>query len=429
MTNPLPRPADPQTLDAALARLGEGARRFARLSLRERANLARAMLAGTRRTASAAVLAACTAKGIPFDSPQAGEEWLSGPYVTARVLRQLARSLLALEKTGNTPGGSFEETVDGRLAMRVFPANLEDALLFKGVRAEVHFQQGVDRAAAERDRARFYKSPDHDGRVCLVLGAGNINSIPATDVAFKLFNQGKVCLLKLNPVNGYLGPILEEAFADAISLGALAIVQGGAAEGDYLARHPTVGEIHITGSDKTHDTLLFGPPGPAREERKAAGRPLLQKEVTSELGNISPVLLVPGPWDKASLFAQAESVAGAVTHNASCNCNAAKLLVSPRGFAGREDFFSRLEESLAKAPPRAPFYPGSLDRYRALTEGRPQVKKLGGAKGSCPGPSSTASTRRRTIRPSPPSRSAPCSRRPHSGLRFRSSTSPSRSTS
>ena len=35
------------------------------------------------------------------------------------------------------------------------------------------------------------------------------------DVLTKMFNEGKVCILKMNPVNAYLGPFLEEAFADA----------------------------------------------------------------------------------------------------------------------------------------------------------------------------------------------------------------------
>jgi len=34
------------------------------------------------------------------------------------------------------------------------------------------------------------------------------------------------------------------------------------------AYHAGVDEIHITGSDKTHDLIVWGPPGPAREERK-----------------------------------------------------------------------------------------------------------------------------------------------------------------
>ena len=378
MNGAAPSPTGPRQLDEALARLREAAPRWAHAPLGERAALARSLLEGVHRTAARAVAAACEAKHIRLDAPAAGEEWTSGPYVTARVLRQLERSLRLLARSGNTPVGRAFDTVDGRLAVSVFPAGPRDALLFMGVHAEVHLQAGLDRRALEETRARFHKAPDHDGKVCLVMGAGNINSIPPTDVATKLFTEGKVCLLKMSPVNAYLGPIIEEAFAEAVARGVLALVQGGAEEGAYLAHHPSVDEVHITGSDRTHDTIVWGPPGPERAERLARNRPLLAKEITSELGNVSPVLVVPGPWDPATLGAQAESVAGAVTHNASFNCNAAKLLVLPRHWSSREAFLSGLERALGRAPARVPWYPGARERYRAFTEGRANVRRVGG---------------------------------------------------
>jgi len=384
MSVPVPAPTDQRHLDEALSRLGEGAPGWARATLPDRIALARAMLEGIDRTARRAVEAACAAKDIDLDSPQAGEEWTSGPWVTARILRQLLRSLRLLERNGNTPVGALSETVDGRLAVRVVPAVIRDALVSLGVRADVHLQEGVNERALHESRARFYKSPDHAGKVCLVLGAGNINSIPAADVLYKLFNEGKACLLKLNPVNGYLGPLLEEAFAKAIARGVLAIVHGGAAEGSYLAHHPAVDEVHVTGSDRTHDALVWGPPGPERTERMARNRPLLEKEITSELGCVSPVLVVPGPWDTASLWAQAESIAGAVTHNASFNCNAAKLLVLPGGWPMRDAFLAAIERFMAFAPPRVAFYPGATSRYRALTEGRRDVRRTGHRDGTLP---------------------------------------------
>ncbi len=279
-----PSRTEPRRLDEALARLREGAPRWARASIPERIALARSMLRGIDRTAERAVSAACAAKGIPADSPLAGEEWVSGPYLSARFLRVLVHSLAMLARNGNTPVGALGGTEDGRLTVRVFPAGPIDAILFPGVRGEVHLREGVDEATLHASRARFYKAPAHDGRVCLVLGAGNINAIPPLDVATRLFQEGEVCLLKLNPVNAYLGPILSDAFADAVARGALEIVHGGAEEGAYLAHHPGVDRVHVTGSIRTHDALVWGPPGPEREARRAQGTPLLEKEITSELG-------------------------------------------------------------------------------------------------------------------------------------------------
>lgn len=46
------------------------------------------------------------------------------------------------------------------------------------------------------------------GKLALVLGAGNVASIAPLDVLHKLFIENQVCLLKLNPVNDYLHDLL-----------------------------------------------------------------------------------------------------------------------------------------------------------------------------------------------------------------------------
>lgn len=385
-TAPAP-PTDTRRLDEALARLKEAAPRWARAPLAERIALARSMLRGVVATADRAARAACLAKGISPDGVLAGEEWISGPYVTARHLRQYAQSLALLARNGNTPIGKLGETADGRLQARVFPLERKDQVLFMGVTAEVHAQPGVDERSFHETRALHHKQTLHDGAVCLVLGAGNVNSIPAIDVAGKLFGERKVCLLKLNPVNEYLGPILEEAFAEAIAKGVLALAYGGAEVGAYLAHHAAVDEVHITGSDRTHDAIVWGPPGPERAARQARNEPLLAKEITSELGNVSPVLVVPGPWDDGALRAQAESVAGGVTHNASFNCIANKMVITPAGWPRREAFLAAVEHYLALQPARRAWYPGAAQRYGGLVDGRApgQVRRVGGeAEGTLP---------------------------------------------
>jgi acyl-CoA reductase-like NAD-dependent aldehyde dehydrogenase len=379
-----PHPTERVQLDEALARLREAAPGWATRPLAARIALARAMLRGAARVAERSVAAACAAKGLPLDAPGAGDEWLSSPYATLRILRQTVRSLVMLERNGNPPVGPTGETSDGRLTVRIFPASRLDRLLFLGIRGDVHFEEGVGEAELHATRARFHKAPDHAGKVCLVLGAGNINSIPAADVIGKLFNGGKVCLLKMNPVNAYLGPLLEEAFADAVAAGVLAVVYGGGEEGAYLAGHPAVDEVHITGSDKTHDLIVWGPPGPERAERMARNQPLLAKEITSELGNVTPVLVVPGPWSDRELAYQADSVAGMVTHNASFNCIAGKVLVMPRGWPRRDRFLELVLQRLAATPARKAWYPGAEERYRALTDGRREVRRLGGGEGTLP---------------------------------------------
>jgi hypothetical protein len=349
-------------IDAKLLRVREAAGLWARLRIEERLALARSMLAGYHRVAERSVREACAAKGIPPGTPLEGEEWTTGPWCVIRHLRLVSEALTCIARTGTTHTGPVFTAADGRLATRVFPASGTDGFLFAGITAEVRFRPDVTASGMHEARAGFYKHPSHTGRTVLVLGAGNLASIPPMDVITKLFNEGKVCVLKMNPVNAYLGPFIEEAFADAITRGFLAVVYGGAAEGAYLVRHAAIDEIHLTGSDATYDELVWGPAGPAREARKASNAPILSKPITAELGCVSPVLVVPGPYDPAQLAFQAEAIAGAVTSNASFLCNAAKVIVSPRGWGRRRELLAGLEGALGRAALRDAYYPGAAER-------------------------------------------------------------------
>lgn len=372
-------PTPQRKLDEKVSRLREGAVALARLSLRDRISLARAMQAGYLARAEDIVRASCAAKGIPRGTPLEGEEWATGPWCVVRQLRLVAEALDALGRTGNTPVGRVTRTANGRLAVRVFPASRIDGLLFAGITVDVHMLDGVTEKTMHASRAPFYRGRAHDGRTVLVLGAGNLSGIPAMDVITKLFNESKACLLKMNPVNAYLGPLIEAAFAEPIRRGFLQVAYGGAAEGAYLIDHPAIDEVHLTGSDRTYDQIVWGPLGPEREARKARNAPLVTKPVTAELGNVSPVLVVPGPYSDKELAFQAESIAGAVTCNASFNCNAAKMLVTAKGWAQRAALLDAIERALASASVRQAYYPGAAERWRRLTRDRPQVRAIGAA--------------------------------------------------
>jgi aldehyde dehydrogenase (NAD(P)+) len=122
--------------------------------------------------------------------------------------------------------------------------------------------------------------------------------------------------------------------------------------------------VHITGSTETHDLIVWGPPGHERAERVRLNRPVLTKSITSELGNISPVVVIPGRYDEKELSDVAESLAGMLFNNASFNCNAAKLLVLPPQL--REPITARLQQLFSAQPPRTAYYPGARERFAEL---------------------------------------------------------------
>jgi hypothetical protein len=375
-----PATAQPD-LDRHLQRLAEHAREFAHAAISKKIGWLKDIHERTHAVAADWVAAACRAKGISLDEPVAGEEWLAGPALTLRNIRFLIRSLQEIERYGvpQLADKDIFELPHGAVGVRVTPYDTYDGALYGGLSAETWLQKGVARTDVEKHQASFYKQRSPEGGVSLVLGAGNVASIPPMDILYKMFVEGRVCILKMNPVNEYLGPYLERAFKPLIDAGYLAIVYGGAEVGSYLCYHRLVDDVHITGSDKTHDLIVWGPPGPERDRRKRDTEPLLKKRITSELGNVSPVMVVPGTYTDDEIAMMAENVAGMITNNASFNCNAAKLLVLPKGFPQREALVKKLASILERVPPRKAYYPGALDRYRSLTAGHTDVRTFGKA--------------------------------------------------
>lgn len=371
---PTRAPASFPSLEQALSDLAAQAKAFAQMSVGEKAALARSLVPRLASVASEQVRIACIKKGIDASSPRVGEEWLGGPCVTVNSARLMAQALLDIAEKGRPSLARNAVRVrDGRVEVALYPMNAQDGAMFRGFEAYALLDENADRHSALEEQASFYRKPkpeDQEGGVSLVLGAGNVASIPPTDVLHKLFAEGKVVLLKMSPVNDYLTPSLEEAFAPLIERGFLRIVKGGPEEGAYLCEHALVSDIHITGSADTHDRIVWGPPGPERDKRKAENDPALKKRITSELGNVSPVMIVPMLFSKAELWFLVRNIATQVVNNASFNCNAAKMLVLPKGWAQRDLFMDLLKKALSEVPPRKAYYPGAFQRFDTLTAGK-----------------------------------------------------------
>ena len=216
-----------------------------------------------------------------------------------------------------------------------------------------------------------------EGRVALVLGAGNVASIGPMDALYKLFAEDEVVVLKTNPVNAYLGPFIDRAFRALADRGFFGVVHGGAAIGKHLCEHPRVDTIHITGSDQTHDAIVWGVDPEERAHRKASGDPQNTRPISSELGCVTPVFVVPGDWSASDIEFQARHVASMVANNGSFNCNAAKVLVTAAGWSQRERFVAAVHDALGAVPPRKAYYPGAQARYASFVEKYPTARPLG----------------------------------------------------
>ncbi|HEX4955125.1 MAG TPA: aldehyde dehydrogenase family protein [Thermoanaerobaculia bacterium] len=370
-------PATPHAdLDRAVARLAAAKQRWLRVNAADRGRLLEAVQESFAGVAPRWVEACLEAEGIPPAHPMAAEEWLAGPYLVLRNLRLLRESLAEIAR-GRRPRipGRVAKRPSGQVTAEVFPASAWDRVFYPMVTAEVWMEPEVTLEGLAETQAVAYFTGVGSG-VALVLGAGNVSSIGPMDALYKLFVENRVVLLKAHPVNDYLGPLLEEGFAPLVEAGFLAVVYGGAEEGAYLTQHPAVDEVHITGSDKTVEAIAFGP-GPEGQARKAAGRPILDKPISSELGNVSPVIVVPGSWSRRDLAYQAENIVSMLTNNAGFNCNAARVLVTPRGWSQRGELLDAIRGQLAAAPTRLAYYPGAAERWQRFVDAHPQAEQFG----------------------------------------------------
>ena len=380
-------PATPaRVAEEVTQRTRETARDFARAPLSRKIAALREVQARLRSRGHELARLGASAKGIASRPGGFGEELLAGAVIIQRYVRLLAESLEQLRERGAPVIGDerVQRLPSGEVSVQVMPHSLPDRALFMPYTIDVRLAAQVDAAELRSAQASFYRDPAPEGSVVAVLGAGNVASIPALDLLHECFVAGRACVLKMSPVNAYLGPAFEQIFAPISELGGLSIVYGGADAGRALLGSPHVAHVHMTGSIETHDAIVWGPPGPERAERMRNNTPLLQKGITSELGNISPVVVTPGPYSERELSDVTESIAGMLFNNASFNCNGAKLLVVPKHLA--EAITSRLEARFAAQPARPAYYPGAVARYAALTaQGKPgKVWSAAAAEGQLP---------------------------------------------
>jgi len=351
---------------AATERMRDTARDFARASLSRKIAALSEVRARLHTHGHLLARLGAAAKGLSGERGF-GEELLAGAVIIQRYVRLLLESLSQIRERGAPllTDERVRRLPSGEVAVKVMPHTLADRLLFMPYSIDVRLGRSVDSADVRSAQAGFYREQAPEGCVSAVLGAGNVASIPALDLLHECFVMGRACVLKMSPVNAYLGPAFEHIFAPISELGGLAIVYGGTEAGKALLGSPHVGHVHMTGSIETHDAIVWGPVGAERLERQRLARPMLEKGITSELGNISPVVIVPGDYSERELSDVTEGIAGMLFNNASFNCNAAKLLLLPANL--REPISARLKQELGAQAPRAAYYPGAIARYEALT--------------------------------------------------------------
>ena len=363
-------------LDGIVARLDARKDEWAQLAISEKIAILNEIKRDLPVIEEQWVAAGLAVTEAPRGSMGEAEEWFT-LSVLYRMLRMLRASLLALEKGISPPiPGKVKRHQDGHLVAEVMPANLFESLAMPGIRAEVWLGTDGESKDGMPFQAAFYRQKNSQGSLCLVLAAGNVASLIPGDFLQKLFVEGQVVLVKTNPVNANLLDSLQKGFRALIERGYLQIIDGGAQEGTYLVNHERVNELHITGSDKTFEAIVFGP-GQAGRRKKKARKPLITKRFTAELGNVSPVIIVPGPWTARDISYQASKIGSMLIPNSGHNCLTPRVLIQREGWPQGQALNQAIVEFLDRNETRKAYYPGSQAIFDDFIEAHPNALQLG----------------------------------------------------
>ena len=292
-------------------------------------------------------------------TPAEGEEWLGGPFAAVLATQYYIDTLQSNEdlnlKSYNKDENSY----------KVFPNKFIERLTFPFIDAKVYFNKSMSFDDINKFRG-FSKRYDIDPSITLVLGAGNFSSIPYLDVLYHLITRRSVILLKLNPVNDYLKPVFEKVFQNFIERGYVIVSTGNVDESKYMANHQGVDHIHLTGSDKTFEEIVYGKHLDDKE-RKLKNLPKLNtKNITSELGNVTPIIIHPGNWSTSDIKYQARKIVTGKLNNNGFNCIAAQVVVLPDGWGQTDTLIKYIKFYMNKAKDRKAYYPESIERLKKL---------------------------------------------------------------
>jgi len=322
------------------------------------------------------IAASLAAREAQPESMVGGSEWgnITTVYRQINFLRKALQDIIRFGKP-QIPG-KVTTRPNGQVVAQVVPSDWKEQLALSGIRAEVWMDPSVSLQNGGIPQASFYHCQEKKGKVCALLGAGNASALVPEDFMHKLFVEGQVVALKMNPVNEYLGAVFEAGFRALIEAGFLQVLYGGAQEGTYLCNHPGVDSIHMTGSDRTFEAIVFGP-GAEGKRRKLARQPVLTKPFTAELGNISPVIVVPGPWTAKDIKNQSARLSSWLMLNAGCQCNTPRMMIQMKNWEQREELNQGIASYLAGSKTSKAFYPGSFELHQQFVEAHPQALQLG----------------------------------------------------
>ena len=289
-----------------------------------------------------------------------GEEWLAGPFASVFALQYYIETLKDVRKPLNKD--LFNEVNN---TYKVFPNNNLEKIFFPFISAEVKFNKNIKFNEIENYRG-FAMRYSHKPSTTLVLGAGNVSCIPLLDTIYHLVTKRSVVYLKLNPVNDYLLPVYEKVFERFISLGYMVVTKGSTEESKYMVDHKGIDHIHLTGSDETYENIVYGKKLNENEKSLKSLSKKNNKSFSSELGNVTPIIIHPGNWTNSEIKHQARKIVTAKLNNGGFNCISAQIVVLPDGWKHTNKLMKYVKHYMKNIDDRFSYYPNSIEKLNSL---------------------------------------------------------------
>ena len=304
-------------------------------------------------------------KKVEPDTSAVGEQWAGGPWLTVWGFRYLIESLKELPNINM----NFDKMYDkNRHTLQVFPTKFIEKLLYMGVQGYIKLRNNMTIDDFKEYRGFESRINTKNPTTTLVLGAGNQSCIPILDFAHHIVTRRSPVVLKLNPVNDYLKPVLENILAPFIKRRFLTIVNGDAELGKYLTNHQGISHIHLTGSSNTYENIVYGKKLSENEIGNKSLKKVNNKSITTELGNVTPVIVIPDRWSKSDIKVQAKKIATAKLQNAGFNCIAAQVVVIDKNWKQKDQLIDEVKKIIKSQKTRYFYYPGSKERISEINK-------------------------------------------------------------
>jgi len=301
-----------------------------------------------------------------------GEEWIGGPFSCIYALQYF------IEYLQNDNGLDISKYDETTKSYKVFPTKNIEKLIFPFLEGEIRFGKNLNFNQINEYRGFANRFINNKPKITLILGAGNVSSIPVLDALFHMIAHKSVIYIKLNPVNDYLLPIFTQVFEPFISRGYMIITEGDMEASKYLTEHEGFQHTHLTGSNYTYENIVYGRTLSVKERSLKTLAKINKKPITTELGNVTPIIVHPGNWSRAEIRHQAKKIVTAKLNNSGFNCIAAQVIVMPKHWKHTDKLKRDIKYYLKKVGDTTSYYPGANENLNDLlqTENYEQINNL-----------------------------------------------------